>query len=438
VQKRNFLLLGRVPAVVRRALLLCLLLLLALPAAAQAARGSCVAGKSGPSCTVWTAKVVSVNDGDTLDADVAFDGTTRARRIRLAGVQAMEQTAYSSRSRAGDCHAVDATHRLEGLVRRSRGIVRLAAKDPQSTSRGRLVRTVAVKVGRRWVDAGTRMIREGRALWWASWSESAPNRQYSVLLQRAIAAQRGLFDPDACGVGPSAASPLKLWVNWDADGDDTANPAGEWVRVRNLDPVNPVALGGWYLRDSGLRRYNFPADAAIPPGGRITLDVGSAGSGGGVFGWGLRDPVFENATDDEDAMGDGAYLFDPLGNVRASMVYPCRDACSDPAQGAVSVTADPEGRRESITLSNLTAGPLDLDGYVVKSPPYSYALEQGTVLPAGGSLRIEVGGDPADDTALERHWGFARPILRDAGDVARLATYTDITLACTAWGDEGC
>ena len=47
--------------------------------------------------------------------------------------------------------------------------------------------------------------------------------------------------PPRAAPGPSAASPLKLWVNWDADGNDTANPSGEWVRIRNLDPVNPVA-----------------------------------------------------------------------------------------------------------------------------------------------------------------------------------------------------
>ena len=91
-------------------------------------------------------------------------------------------------------------------------------------------------------------------------------------VQRARAAgargRRGLYDPDACGVGPSAASPLKLWVNWDADGRDTSNPSGEWVKIRNLDPVNPVPLGGWYLRDSGLRRFTFPASAVVAPGAR--------------------------------------------------------------------------------------------------------------------------------------------------------------------------
>jgi endonuclease YncB( thermonuclease family) len=431
---------GLMPSV-RSSLVIAVLLALLgalLPPAAEARRGACVVGLPGPGCDVWTGKVRSVNDGDTMDVDVDGDGTTRSRRIRFTGVQAMEQTAYSARHRQGDCHAVEATERLEQLVRRSRWRVRLAAEDPQSMSRNRFVRTVAVRSGGRWRDVGTILLREGLALWWGGWSESSPNQTYSVLVQQSIAAQRGLFDPDGCGVGPSAASPLRLIVNWDADGDDTANPSGEWVKVRNLDPVNAVPLGGWYLRDSGLRRYTFPADAAIPPGGEITLDVGREGDDVATFRWGLRAPVFENATHDEDAMGDGAYLFDPLGNIRATMVYPCRVACSDPLQGAVGISANPTGRRESITLTNLTAGPVDLDGHVLKSAPQSYHFGPGSVLPAGGSMRIQIVGDTGDDTALEKRWGFAKPILRDAGDVAALLSYTDLTIACTAWGDQGC
>jgi endonuclease YncB( thermonuclease family) len=426
---------------VRRLLLCVLLAALAAalpPAAAQGKRGACVVGQPGPGCEVWTGTVRSVNDGDTMDVDVAGDGTTRTRRIRFAGVQAMEQTAYAARHREGDCHAVEATERLERLVRRSRWRVRLAAEDPQSLSRGRFVRTVAVRKGGRWRDVGTILVREGLALWWGSWAESAPNQTYSVLVQRAIAAQRGLFDPDACGVGPSPASPLRLLVNWDADGSDTANPSGEWVTIRNLDPVNPVPLAGWYLRDSGLRRYTFPSSAVIAPGGEVTLDVGSGGDGVSTFAWNLRAPVFENATHDEDAMGDGAYLFDPLGNVRATMVYPCRFRCSDPLQGAVSVTANPTGRRESVTLTNVSAAPVDLGGHVLKSPPQSYHFGPGSVLSPGGSMRIQIVGDPGDDTALDKRWGFAKPILRDAGDVVALRTYTDIAIACTAWGDRSC
>jgi hypothetical protein len=247
-----------------------------------------------------------------------------------------------------------------------------------------------------------------------------------------------MFDPDGCGVGPSPAAPLKLNVNWDADGSDATNASDEWVEIRNLDPVNPVPLAGWYLRDAGMRDFLFASHAVIPPGGRITVDVGTQGDDLTVFPWGQRRPVFTNATHDADAMGDGAYLFDPLGNVRAAMTFPCRWQCSDPLQGAIGVSADPHGRDESIVISNPNAGPVDLDDYVVKTPPRSYHLPPGTILEGGASMRIRIVADDEPETPLDRNWGLASPMLRDAGDIVELKTYTDIRIGCFAWGDRSC
>ena len=62
------------------------LLLLALaPAAAEAAQtGPCLPGGDGPRCTVWTAKVIHVHDGDTIEVALAAGGV---QLIRLTGIQ---------------------------------------------------------------------------------------------------------------------------------------------------------------------------------------------------------------------------------------------------------------------------------------------------------------------------------------------------------------
>ena len=52
--------------------------------------------------------------------------------------------------RAGDCHAIDATRRLEQLVRRSKNRIRVSALYPESRSRGRRLRSVAVRRGETW------------------------------------------------------------------------------------------------------------------------------------------------------------------------------------------------------------------------------------------------------------------------------------------------
>jgi hypothetical protein len=260
---------------------------------------------------------------------------------------------------------------------------------------------------------------------------------YSVLTQRAAAAHRGLFSPNACGEGPDEGHPIKLWANWDAEGNDADDVNGEWVKIRNLDPVNPLPLGGWYLRDSGLRRFTFPSGASIAPGGVVTLYAGQGGNFGSEFFWGLTRPVFENASEDDRGMGDGAYLFDPQGDIRAHMIYPCRVSCADPFQGRVSMGANPR-REEFVTIRNDAPSALDLEGYQLKSRPYGYDFPPGSVLQPGETMKVLIQGDPAEDTRLEKHWGMTSPILDNGGDSASLVSYTDVRLGCTAWGSRSC
>ena len=181
---------------------------------------------------------------------------------------------------------------------------------------------MAVRIHGRWVDTGSALMRAGLALWFPDMDDYAWNLTYHRLQDQATAARRGLWDDDACGKGPDPDVPLSVHVNWDGPGNDDLFPNGEWVQIDNHDPFTTVSLGGWWVRDSGLRRYTFPAGAAVPPMGRVTLYVGSRTSCGSSFYWGLTKSVFGQEIADERAMGDGAYLFDPQGDLRASDVYP--------------------------------------------------------------------------------------------------------------------
>ena len=412
---------------------------LAAPAAAPAASGPCVPEyPNGAQCNVWKGTVRSVNDGDTLDAHVPRDGLGGLLRIRIIGIQAMEQTSYRAAQRADDCHAVDATNRLEALVRRSKQRIRVASLYPESRSRGRRLRSVAVRYKGRWRDVGRTMITEGHALWLPGRSEDATNVRYSVLTQRAAAAGRGLFSPNHCGIGPNEGHPIKLWANWDADGDDGSDVNGEWVKIKNLDPVNALPLDGWHLRDTGLRRFTFPPGAVVAPNASVWVYAGQGEHFGAEFFWGLSAPVFENTTRDDRGMGDGAYLFDPQGDVRASMIYPCRVGCGDPAEGGrLALDANPR-RKEVVLIKNTATWPLDLENYLLQSKPYGYAFPPGSILNPGETMRVFTQGDPSEDTPYEKHWGMTGQILNNGGDTASMLTYNDITLACTAWGSKSC
>ena len=269
--------------------------------------------------------------------------------MRIIGIQAMELTSYRTATRAGDCHAVDATRRLEQLVRRSKGKIRVSALYTGSRSRGRRLRSVAVRRGKHWRDVGRILVSEGLALWWPGLAEDASNARYSLLSQKAAAARKGLFDPEACGIGPNQGHPIGLWAQWDADGNDRDDVNGEYVKIRNYDVNNWLPLSGWYLRDSGLRRFTFPPGSAVPPNSSVTVYAGIGEDAGTDFYWGLSAPVFENASKANPDIGDGAYLFDPRGNVRAWMIYPCKVACSNPAKGSVAMSVQPK-KDEYISL----------------------------------------------------------------------------------------
>ena len=404
-----------------------------------ASRGPCITGAKRPLCYFSKGKVTFVADGDTLDVDVYGDGTSRPIRVRMIGVNATELSVYSRdpRRRRGECHAVEATARLAQLVRGSRRLVRLSSQDRVSKAGHRYRRSVAVRLGGRWRDVGQILINEGHVLWLAGRAEWAHNRRYSRGTQRAKAAGLRLWNPRYCGADSTDAIPLRMWVNWDADGTERENLNGEWVRIKNQGSSD-LSLGGWWVRDS-FDRYRFPAGAVLPAGGAVTLYVGRRpawdSNTSTHFYWGRSRPMFDNPG--RRGMGDGGYLFDRQGDLRASMLYPCRYRCGDPLRGAVEVSARPSAPEE-VYVRNVSASPVDLEGYVVENPPYVYSFGPGTAFGPSERLRLVVSGRPANDTALVRYWGKEKYILNDSGDVVRLRTQTNITIDCYAWGSASC
>jgi endonuclease YncB( thermonuclease family) len=400
----------------RRVLVAVLLVLLAVPAGAEA--------------RTWYGRATSFDDGDTVKVDI---GRRHNVRIRITGIQAMEQTVYSNTpsKRRGFCHALEATARLEQLIRHSHRRVRLTAQHASSHAKARLRRSLAVRIGGRWRDAGAIMLREGHALWLPQFAETRTNARYSKLAQQAALKHAGIWNPTYCGPGPSEGAPLRLTVNPKHLGSDLDIP-GEWVRIRSFAPY-PVPLGGWWVRDSGLRRYVFPNGTTLPANGALTLHVGSRTNTTTDLFWGVHTLVFE-----DPPPGDGVYLFDPQGDLRAWMTYPCRYACTDPYQGAVRLDAQGRGSDEQVTLRNVASAVVDLDGYRLESPPYKYVFGTDAALAPGETMVLEVEGSPRADTRLVKHWGKSKRILDDGGDVVRLESFRGITLDCFAYGSASC
>ena len=113
--------------------------------------------------------------------------------------------------------------------------------------------------------------------------------------------------------------------------------------------------------------------------------------------------------DDGGDAGDGAYVFDPQGDLRdvVDLSMPCRVHRSH--QGAVRVVAHPAGpsTRWSATCQ---AAPVDLYGYELFFGGGNYAFPPGSVLPAGRTMTVDVAGSPSQDTAPRQARGDRRAL----------------------------
>ena len=310
------------------------------PAAAR--RAPCAEGAKQPLCTFQDARAVFIADGDTIR--VRLGG--RLQNVRFTGINAMELTRYSKypSRRRGACHGLEATAFVERAIKRSGWKVRLAAQKLSSRAEKRLRRSVWVKQGGRWRDLASWSCRPA----WRCGSRTASSTRTTASTpcspRRRAAARKALYDPGACGAGPDQDLPIGVTVNWDADGNDAQDLNGEWVDIHNGGDRDAAArrlVGARLL--AALRRgrvpgYRLPprpssrparrcacASAAAPRRARAALVPEASRRSRTSARW-RRD------------MGDGAYLFDPQGDLRAWQIYPCLVACSDPLAGKVELT----------------------------------------------------------------------------------------------------
>ena len=276
-------------------------------------------------------KVVFVADGDTIDVDIAGDGTSRPTRVRFIGIQTMELSTYSTtRTKLrGDCWGVEAARNLHSILKGKRVQLTSRRASSASGSNVRPRRHVAVMMGGQWVDTGALQVSAGLALPDLLPDEYTHNLDYMRRAQRAATAGVGMWgNSSRCGEGPNQTEPLKVTVNWDAEGNDAANVNGEWVDIENLGSV-PVPLGGWWVRDAAYRGvkahgYTIPAGTQVEAGSTLRIHVGRGKNTTDRLYWGLGENIFANVTGGVQSMGDGAWLFDPKGDLRAWDMYPCR------------------------------------------------------------------------------------------------------------------
>ena len=385
-----------------------------------------------------------VVDGDTIRFSQSSDRLTHNYDVvRLLGVQAPEK--YPG---ASGCEGPSAHEYLRNAVE-GRQVVLASASDSRSSIRNRRLRTVYVKQENgTWFDASAYMLSAGLGQWMPKKYEPVHNLQYRRLFDAARAGGQNMWNPAFCGQGPEAN--LRLVVQPDPMGDDAQHLNGEYVAIVN-DGATRVDLSGWVMRDGSLDWLRLPNGTAVDPAGVIFVRSGSGTDTSTSVHWGRRAPVWANFTTARGTrtkfgfIGDGAYLLDPRGNVRASKVYPCIDGCADPARGYLQIARvkyDPEGderRRpnsETITIANRGPSTLPLFGYELRANDFGYEFGPTETLAPGARMTFRLG--EGRSTADVRHLGLLHAALDNGGDRVLLRSFDGVGLDCHSWGRSRC
>jgi endonuclease YncB( thermonuclease family) len=268
-----------------------------------------------------TGTVVFVGDGDTIDVKLSSGGKGTAR-VRLLGLQAMEQYTYPSNGVGieGECHAAEANLRLRELIDGKE--VRLSSFSSKVKNRGRDFRFVSVYIDGAWRDVGAILVAEGLVLPMGHPTEYSYNWYYMAFSQWAAKRGIGMFNPNHCGVGPEENAQLKMKVHW--DGGKRVN--NEYTLITNSGDED-VNISGWWIRDSGLRgkkghAFTFPKGSVIKAGASIKVHPGSGKNTKSDYYMKAGELIFEDQSFGKVFRGDGAYLFDTDGDLRLWHQYP--------------------------------------------------------------------------------------------------------------------
>jgi micrococcal nuclease len=385
--------------------------------------------------------VTHIADGDTID--VSIDG--KIKRVRFIGIQTLE---ISDDNRINECYADEATQELTEILGGEGSNVVLRAKFSDSLNHGRLFRHVFITKGNKEIDVSEKLLQDGVALFFPKQPETTYDNKYANASLKAKKQQIGIWSKNNhCQTNTdSENTSFKIFIHYDADGEDSKNLHDEWVSVQNTSN-RTVDISGWILSDKANEQFYFPPGTILSNNETITIIGGKGNKNGNTFYWGNDHTIFDNYS-------DGIYLFDnlydrpssdgyyPRGNLKSSIQYPCFSNCSDPLQGKISLkvnydapgydSENPNG--EWVKIKNTSSADINLKHYFVHSYPKgsnSYVFKKDTILHPNEVLTLHIG--KGSDSRLVKYWGNDTAILNNKKDRIWISTYTRILIDEYSW-----
>jgi endonuclease YncB( thermonuclease family) len=295
--------------------------------------------------------VYQVNDGDTVYVKTTKNELVEVRNIGLQTPEMKKVKGYPEQ-----CGATLAKNNLASLLPTENTVVQLRSLTAHDNTWGgmrrpeRSIYAFNPETALFDIDVQAEQMKAGMSFYWPSGSEWTHNKEYLGYLLEARANQLGIWNPSLCGQTPSGPE-LYLNSNAPSIGTNIEPVFGEYVVLHNPTSTR-MDISGWSLRDGsldffsgartpGARRWEFNkskflAGTFIPANGNLVVYISNPNgytlTSGEVsyFRKDWRMPVasqisngYISRSNPENVSGDGVYLLDKFGNVKASMLSIC-------------------------------------------------------------------------------------------------------------------
>ena len=303
--------------------------------------------------------------------------------------------------RRGECHAVEATARLDAAAEGGQvqgAPARAGPGEPLQQPAAPLRRGQGQRpLDRRRAHADHRGPRDVAA--------QPPRVRLEPRLQRAgRAAPRA---PSSTSGTPTTAAPAPTRARRCACGSTgtptattTSTPTASGCGSRTSTPStrSRSAAGGCATPRCAATRSRAGPRSRRAARSPSTTAIGDDNES--EFYWGLRRPAFENVTRDEKAMGDGVYLFDPQGDLRLLDDLPVPRGVRRPAARLGEDRRRPQGPRVGADHQRRPRAPIDLEPYRLTSKPYGYSFAPDSVIvQPGETMRVRLWESSDEDDA---------------------------------------
>lgn len=224
-------------------------------------------------------------------------------------------------------------------------------------------------------------------------------------------------------------------VNYDAPGNDSTNPNGEWIVIRNTS-TSEQNLRNWKIV-VGSNQLVSLADRPIAPGDTVTIYMGDGTNTEDTIYWGKDSGILFNSG------SRAVQLLSPERALTSGHSWGSADAGvqSVPAALDISINYDATGtdsanpNGEWVNLENISSSTVSLNGFQLYTDGTAYDFDAGDTLDPGERMRVYRG--TGADSGLDRYAPGLNEFANSADEILLRPVGSEGTAKIFSYPDYG-